>query len=180
MKNRVDFLRQFAEPGTIGIEIGVWKGDFSESIIKHVNPSELHLVDPWLFNPEYTFAWYGLGRVRNQKEMDEIAASVVTRFNDQISSGHVQIHRGSIDMVEIDKADWIYIDGDHTFEAVKRDIAVSKQFVGATGILVFDDYKVNGWWADGVTRAIHTYVDTNELTIIEEYKNQCACRFLSI
>jgi hypothetical protein len=38
-------------------EIGVWKGDFSERIIRVVNPRKLYLIDPWIFQPEYPMRW---------------------------------------------------------------------------------------------------------------------------
>lgn len=32
---------------SIGMEIGVHLGQFSESILEQIHPKELHLVDPW-------------------------------------------------------------------------------------------------------------------------------------
>ena len=33
--------------GSVGVEIGVWEGEFSKNFNHAVQPSCLHLVDPW-------------------------------------------------------------------------------------------------------------------------------------
>ena len=38
--------------------------------------------------------------------------------------------------------DWIYIDGDHSLEGVRRDAAVAAAKIKPDGVLVFNDYTV--------------------------------------
>ena len=45
--------------GGVCAEIGVWKGDFSDRILRYANPKSLHLIDPWLFQPQYKERMYG-------------------------------------------------------------------------------------------------------------------------
>jgi hypothetical protein len=47
--------------------------------------------------------------------------------------------------------DWIYIDGDHTYEGCLADIAAWSPFLKFGGLMVFDDYEVP-WWS--VTEAV--------------------------
>ena len=57
---------------SIGLEIGVHKGEFSQKILNCIKPKKLHLVDPWNYFKEETYkrSWYG-GKVgKNQQEMD--------------------------------------------------------------------------------------------------------------
>lgn len=58
--------------GGIAAEIGVWEGNFSEKILEIADPKELHLIDPWLYQPE--FANTGFGRQKNEDRMDEMYA----------------------------------------------------------------------------------------------------------
>ena len=37
----------------IAAEIGVWEGKFSRKILLATEPRELHLIDPWLYQPEF-------------------------------------------------------------------------------------------------------------------------------
>ncbi len=176
MSNRLEFAASFISADTIGIEIGVWKGDFSAQIINRLRPSTLHLVDPWSFKEDYKHAWYGPKGAGSQDEMDLIFRQVNARFNSEISQGKVQIHRGSIQESTITKADWAYIDGDHNYQAVINDISFCRNLIGDSGILIFDDYNSNGWWKDGVTRAVHESVERGQLNILEIYKNQCSTK----
>lgn len=50
-------------PGSVGAEIGVWKGNLSAILLEQLRPKRLHLIDPWQYQPsdEY-FDWVYLGR----------------------------------------------------------------------------------------------------------------------
>jgi predicted O-methyltransferase YrrM len=54
--------------------------------------------------------------------------------------------------------DWVYIDGDHSYEAVKRDLEAYYRVVKPGGFIAGDDYgAANGWFGDGVTRAVDEF-----------------------
>ena len=112
-------------PRAICAEVGVWKGDFSERVIRLRRPRELHLIDPWLFEAKYPCRWYGGDAAKNQDDMDIIEQSVRRRFAE---NSVVIIHRSksveAADQFPDECFDWIYIDGDHTSEAVFNDLQV--------------------------------------------------------
>ena len=178
INERVAFASKHFKVESVGIEIGVWKGDFSAQILSELKPKDLTLVDPWKYVPEYEFAWYGKGRVQSQSDMDEIYKFVTKRFELQISHGVVNVHRGIASELRNVCADWIYIDGDHTFDGVKLDIQASRDLLKKEGVLIFDDFGLSGWWNDGVTRAINEFVSLGLLRIIDVHKSQCACVFI--
>ena len=45
--------------------------------------------------------------------------------------------------------DWIYIDGDHSYEAVKADLKAAMQAVKRGGFICGDDMQTSQWWGDG-------------------------------
>jgi predicted O-methyltransferase YrrM len=53
--------------------------------------------------------------------------------------------------------DWIYIDGNHLYEHVKKDLECYYPKVRPNGIIAGDDYCFPGWWDDGVTRAVDEF-----------------------
>lgn len=57
-----DFLLEMLPENSIGMEIGVHLGDFSQEILEKVKPKELHLVDPWKYEKSdaYNKALYGV------------------------------------------------------------------------------------------------------------------------
>jgi hypothetical protein len=150
--------------GSVGAEIGVWRGDFSSRILSVVQPARLHLVDPWKFEASsgYERALYGGAVAKNQAEMDGIYEAVLRRFAQEAETGVVLVHRGPSAQIgmQFDDAyfDWVYIDGNHLYEYVKTDLEVFATKVKPGGLLTGDDYGVRGWWKHGVTRAVDEFV----------------------
>ncbi len=146
-------------------EIGVWKGDFSEQILKH-NPSELHLIDPWV-HQDYKKMWYSI----EQEKMDEIHNKVQEKFK---NDSRVKIHRKFSTDVKFPNAyfDWVYIDGDHTHPMVLKDLEFYFPLVKTGGFLCGDDY---GWKSVdcrlGPKPAVDQFVKTHNLNLYID-KNQ--------
>lgn len=149
--------------GGEGAEIGVHLGDFSVRLLAYARPARLHLIDPWTYrsDPEYAVAWYG-GQANGQAGMDRRYAYVRNRFSDAERSGRVEFHRmtsaEALNGFSDGQLDWTYIDGDHQFEFVRRDLELSLQKVRKGGIIAGDDYGMAGWWRDGVTRAVDAFI----------------------
>ena len=63
-----DFILQIFPKFSVGVEIGVNDGDFSERILEIVRPKKLHLIDPWKFENDelYQDAPYGSAKVKDQ------------------------------------------------------------------------------------------------------------------
>jgi hypothetical protein len=161
-KPRELLLRSFGRGG-VGAEIGVFRGDFSEQILLHVRPHRLHLIDPWKFEPaaEYERSVYGRARAGGQSELDAIYRSVRERFDHEIQVGTVVIHRMPSEAAATSFADeyfdWVYIDGNHLYEFVMRDLESYYPKVKPGGLITGDDYGLKGWWKDGVKLAVDEF-----------------------
>jgi hypothetical protein len=125
--------------GGVAAEIGVWNGGFSSVILDKTEPARLHLIDPWLYQPDFRNTAFG--RPRNEGRMDEMYEEVAARFSDD---PRVVLHRGLSDEVFTtfpnDYFDWIYIDGNHNAPHIDRDLAHAFHKVKAGGIISGDDY----------------------------------------
>lgn len=165
-------------PGTVGMEIGVHLGDFSQRMLDQVAPRELHLVDLWEHRPEpaYSGARYGARAVGGAAEMEERFARVQARFAGPVAAGVVTIHRGYSDAVleqfPDGYFDWIYIDGNHFYEYVRRDLELAATKVRAGGLITGDDYGPLGWWEGGVTRAVDEFVAARPSTELRIFGDQ--------
>jgi hypothetical protein len=126
-----------------GVEIGVHLGGFSARILQQARPRLLHLVDPWrrAEDPGYAEAMYGGGVT--QEEMDRRHDAVLRRFAAPIASGVVQVHRAtSIEAAAAfapDSLDFVYLDGDHSYDGVRQDLALYAPRVREGGVLCGDD-----------------------------------------
>lgn len=171
--------------GTVGAEIGVWMGNTSINFAKK-NPAELHLVDSWSIEAYKESTEHGsyenyLQRYANicggsneeqfQAKYDKVYADVVRKFKDM---NNVFIHRMTsnewFDQREDDSLDWIYVDGDHSYEGCLQDLQNSLRVVKSGGLILGDDYKwpfqKHGKW--GVTGAVDEFVRKNKLTLTKE------------
>ncbi len=131
--DRETMLQVLPKGGTVA-EVGVWRGDFSKLIWKTCRPAELHLIDID-FAP---FAW---------------AETTVVRHEGDSSAMLRSFEEGSFD--------WIYIDGDHSYEGVGKDLAAAHWALKPGGYLMCNDYA--NWCSlavtpYGVARAVNEFI----------------------
>ena len=165
------------------LEIGVHKGDFSKQLANSLDPKKLILVDPWIaYDDEvYSNSWYGKSSISNQVIQDQYFLDIKKYFENEIRLETVEVHRKTSDDFFHQnqlKFDLIYIDGNHLFDFVVRDITNSLNFINRDGIIVLDDYGVAGWWNDGITKAVNFFKKKKSIKIIRkhslfDYHNQC-------
>ena len=173
-----DFLLQTLPKFSIGTEIGVNEGDFSERILEIVRPKRLHLIDPWKFEKEelYRTTPYGSEKIKDQKMMDEKCKNVERRFKNEIKKGQVIINRGYseeiLSVFDDNYFDWVYVDGNHLYEFVKKDLDLCFKKLMTGGLITGDDYYEGGWCNGGVKKAVDELVNTGLVKLIQIKNNQ--------
>jgi len=149
------------------VEIGVWKGDFSDRILRLSHPRELHLIDPWAFQPQFPKRMYSGNLASSQHDMDAICESVRRRFAEV---NEVRLHRRfSSDLLEILQGvplDWVYIDGNHSKAFVEQDLDLCWRCLRRGGYITGDDYS----WQDldgsyGVREAVDEFAAEHGLSL---------------
>lgn len=167
---------------SVGAEIGVHLGDFSAHIVNVVSPSELHLIDPWQHQTgeQYKQAWYGGTATGGQVELDERYEAVCRRFADKVNDQTISIHRGCSEEVlsgfPDGYFDWVYIDGNHLYEYVTKDLYLSLKKVKTGGLITGDDYMDGGWWDGGAKKAVDEFKRNPEVDLIELQNHQYVFR----
>ena len=158
-RSREIVLSLLPKQGT-GAEIGVWKGEFSARILEVAEPRTLHLIDPWQARDteSHAAAWYSTAR---GADMEAVYTAVRTRFANEIAETRVVLHRAAsteaMAALPDGGLDFVYVDGDHAYEAVRQDLALARLKTRPGGLICIDDHMAGKWWGDGVIRA------TNEL-----------------
>jgi hypothetical protein len=166
---------------SVGAEVGVWEGDMSSKLLQQVRPKKLLLVDPWAFDPRFADSLFGGGSAKSQVDMDTVCQKVRKRFATEISQGVVSVHRCSsaecAGSVAAEALDWVYIDGNHTYEFVLEDLRSWYPKVRPGGLVVGDDYdRPDAWWDDGVTRAVMEFVKTEAVMVEAIHNHQYVLR----
>lgn len=125
----------------IAAEIGVLKGDTSAMFLRDCQPARLHLIDPWTEQSgDYRFD----SSNTPQAHQDSLFKHVGSIFAEDISAGRVILHRTYSDQAvkEFPERyfDWIYIDGDHTYNGVMSDLKLYAPKMKDTGFIIGDDF----------------------------------------
>lgn len=157
-------------------EIGVAEGNFSEEILNWVNntdqePISTHhyLVDRWASVPsQYGDAamsqnWHdeNLARVRERMAKFSIRADILRGNSDEMAKFVLD---GSLVL--------LYIDGDHSYEGVTKDITAWASKVARGGIIAFHDYENPNY---GVKEAVRDFCkDHTTIYLIPEDKPEDA------
>jgi hypothetical protein len=135
---RADMLR-LIPPNAVVAEIGVFAGEFSREIIARCNPRRLFLVDPWA-------GTYGSGDKDGygHREIPDMGAEYL-RLASVFSSfqGVRLVRHFSHDFLtspHTPPLDAVYLDGDHSYEAVSGDLVDSMGIVKHAGWIMGHDY----------------------------------------
>ncbi len=147
LPNRVAMLQKLPKGG-IAAELGVDTGAFSSLILAHNQPAKLHLVDAW------DTARYG----------EDKAQGVQKKFEAEIASGRVQLHRGYSTERAADFTngyfDWIYIDTNHAYQTTCEELRAYAPKMKAGGIMAGHDFVTGNWISGlryGVREAVHEF-----------------------
>jgi len=172
-----DFLLKKMPKNSICAEIGVHLGDLSERILKIVKPKQLHLIDPWKYEQDeaYSKSLYGGMKGENQVTMEKRYESILKRFATEIDSHQVVVHRGTAELLENFADgffDWVYIDGNHLYEFVKKDLEISNSKVKHKGFITGDDYTDGKWWEGGIKKAVDEFITKDLVELIEIRRSQ--------
>lgn len=156
-------LLHFLPPEGEVVEIGVAEGEFSQRIRDIVRPKRLHLVDPWTHQDAAGYE-ADPSNVPSEEQKARYQA-VQARFAVEIEAGSVVLHRAC--SVEAAKnfsdgcLDWVYIDGMHTFEAVKADLGAYAAKIKEGGFILGHDYTNLPFYLKmgfGVVEAVNDFV----------------------
>ncbi len=180
-----EFILARMPRGGVVAEIGVDMGGFSAKILKINRPRVLHLIDPWTTEGGEYGQFAGAGGDSAEGAARALAAPerhdlVRERFAQEIADRQVIIHRADSRAVATHFADssldWVYIDGNHSYEYVKADLEGYFPKVRRRGYMVCDDYHYAGFWNDGVTRAVDEFVATGAVEAIFKRRSQIVLR----
>jgi hypothetical protein len=168
MEKRPWILRHVV-PGGIGAEVGVFRGHFSEVLMANLKPEKIYLIDPWTKAGElfdFTDGPYtNLGLLPTKVALNEVQLRA-RKFPDV----DVKIIEGySVEEMEKipEKLNFVYIDANHNYEYVLKDLYAAAKLLAPRGVIIGDDWIPHpGGLHHGVFKAVQKFVRATDFQII--------------
>jgi len=129
---------------TRGAEIGVRAGDYSLSICEQMPNIEYYCIDPWHKHNSVS-----------EERQDIFLALAKERLKPFNVTFIKKLSMDALADFEPRSLDFVYIDGDHTFDYVMSDIIFWSQKVKRGGIVACHDYS--NCYMGGVIKAVDAY-----------------------
>lgn len=141
----------------IGVEIGVQRAIYSSYILQTMPDVHLHSIDPWVVYGDSKLG--ASGQERNYK-------IAMDRLKPFIEKGSCTVHRTTsmeaVDKFEDGSLDFVFIDGDHSFNACAMDLIKYVPKVRRGGMIAVHDYIPMR--KGGVIDAIDAYTKCNMIS----------------
>jgi hypothetical protein len=137
-----------------GIEIGVAAGDNSLSILKELPVDKLFLIDPYIpfedalgcgdYSADYAIAHDKLAEYPQVVWLRKTSESAIKEFQNE------------------EAVDFVYIDGNHSYESVKKDIMLYYPLIKNNGLIGGHDYTP---YYKTVMRAVNEFAEEAKLEL---------------
>ena len=134
LKEFPDLLRELKL--TTGAEIGVSTGYYSKWLFSRIRGLKLYCIDPWIAYPEYVEHHTPEGQVVLNQNFEKTKERLAGK-------NAIFIKKYSMDAVKDfadESLDFVFIDGNHSFEFAVNDIAEWSKKVKKGGIIAGHDY----------------------------------------
>jgi predicted O-methyltransferase YrrM len=139
---------KFKDKELVGAEIGTRYGYNAKQILKYLNIKKLYLIDP-----------YESSQPGYRDKSFEKAKRILKKYNKKI----IFVKKLSQDAVDDipDNLDFVYIDGSHKYEDVKRDIELYHKKLSKEGVLCGHDFD-----SPYVARAVIEFAVKNNIDVM--------------
>jgi len=158
-----DLIERFS-PNGIGVELGINRGLTSEKILTTTSTKILYMIDPWIWCYDKNQGLYS-----TKHNPDDDYEYVLNHFSQKFPKKHILIRKKSEEAVNDiqEKLDFIFIDGNHTYNYVMKDLELWMPKIKSEGLVVGHD-----WWKKfpDVERAVTDFCEKNNIFHAPHYK----------
>jgi hypothetical protein len=145
--DRVELIKNIGKefPNGVGVEVGTFKGEFSKQILENWN-GKLYMVDVWrdMDEKEYVDA-------SNHKNFEYAIYGEAMKNIQGFENRGIMVRADSLiasEMFEDESLDFVYIDANHAYNYVVKDIIYWYPKVKKGGYLCGHDYIDLDWYND--------------------------------
>lgn len=154
-------------------EVGIGYGFHAKELLQNTKLDQLYLIDPMV--PYDSKDCFQID-ILNNGGFDDLIENILNNL-DEYKNRYTwyRKHSNSITNDEIPDSslDAVFIDGDHSYEAVKSDLEMYWNKIRIGGQLLGDDY-----WMDSVKKAVNEFKDKNNLNVNFYTKPNSSSKYL--
>ena len=152
-------------------EVGIGYGTHAKYLLKTTNVEKLILVDPTKYYPNDGFATDIMNMEaeipgNNFNELYDLINKKLSPWNNRYRWFRKESLTITQDEVPDESLDCVFVDGDHSYEAVVKDLPFWWKKIRSGGQLLGDDY-----WMPQVAKAVHEFADSYHLQVNFLYKD---------
>lgn len=150
----INFIKNKELRDLVGVEIGTLQARNAYSIMQYLDIKHLYLIDPYIIYDDDVTAY------KNRNKDLEKAQQRMIKYKNNITF----IKKTSIEAFNDvpSNLDFVYIDGNHSYEYVKKDIELYYPKIKPGGVIGGHDFKAH---TIGVVKACLEFVEKNKLKI---------------
>ena len=173
-ETRIDMINTLVQKHGEYAEVGVFEGEFSKELFTVLKPQKLHLIDLFTGNAVSGDKDGNNGKWAN---LDDVFQHLICYFPQNVT-----MYKGEsynvLNGFKDDSLDMIYIDGDHSYEGVKKDLHAAYDKVKSGGWIMGHDYEMNMEKAQieytfGVKKAVDEFCKERHQTIYAKAFDGC-------
>ena len=146
-----------------GVDIGVAFGSNSFNLLNNFNNLNLYSIDPYIKYSDQDKMSDLVEDIKGHQLYDFVSKRLKNKFLDR--SIFIRGTSKELDEEPDEFFDFIYIDGDHTYEGANIDLINSFPKIKKNGILCGDDYGVFEHINFGVKKAVDEFCLKNSLKL---------------
>lgn len=148
-------------------EIGIGYGFHAKEILDNTKVEKLYLVDPMQYYPNDAFAT----DVINYGGFEKLVKNIKTHLSEH-NDRYTWFRQPSVsitnEQIPDESLDAVFIDADHSYDAVKKDLNFWWKKVRKGGWVLGDDYNS---CHPGTTKAVDEFANVNNLNLEFLYKS---------
>jgi hypothetical protein len=141
LPTRNELITRYFPKHSTGMEVGVFRGEFASFLLDTLEPKHLYLADPFESAPVRSGDKDGLHIQTVSNLRQYYVENIVPKFGSLPNVSLIPDYSFNVlPLIPDGSLDWIYIDGDHSYEGCRKDLELAKQKVKAGGIIAGHDY----------------------------------------
>jgi len=157
-REMIKYLNKHSKQNLVGVEIGVLQGLNAVSIMEHLSIKHLYLVDSWCIYKDL-----------EKRSIQKIPDDISHNKNYEVTKQRMKKHGSKVTLIRKtseeaikdipNELDFVYIDANHRYDYVKKDIELYYPKLKKGGIIGGHDFRAD----TGVAKAVLEFTEKNNL-----------------